>query len=80
MANCRCPKCGSYNTGTAYLNYAGRGITNVLRGTLAAAGALALEAIRPHSPAGHLAFEKIWEETDPGEMKKNKCNNCGHQW
>lgn len=74
----RCPKCGSYDTRTAYENYVGRGIVNVGRAALSLGGGLLGEMIHPI--AGHKAAESIWENTNPGELKTYKCNRCGHEF
>lgn len=76
MGTLRCPKCGSYNTGTAYLNYVGRGLEKV-----AEIGAIA--AMYVFSGVGHAthgAHQFVDEIKNDKPVKGNKCHACGYEW
>ncbi len=75
MANQRCPKCGSYNTGTAYLNYAGKAI----RVTAKFIGAAALGMIAGQGHGYHAAHQMM-ENEDKNKVRGHVCHKCGHTW
>lgn len=71
----KCPKCGSYNTGTAYLNYIGRGATAILGfGVSIATGLIPGKSVH----AAHMAHSTLEEVKKP--MKTQKCKRCGYEW
>ncbi|MBR3743691.1 MAG: hypothetical protein IKN31_01125 [Bacteroidales bacterium] len=75
MAHLKCPKCGSYNTGTAYLNYAGK----ALRVAAEVAGTALLAMTGRHAQA-HYAADRWKEDERKKTVKGNVCHNCGHEW
>ena len=76
MGTSRCPKCGSYNTRTAYENYIGRGLEKVAK-----AGFIAVSYILSGpAHAAHGAHQFADEIKNDEPVLGNKCNNCGHQW
>lgn len=74
MANLKCPKCGSYNTGTAYLNYAAKG----LRVAAEIGASIALGLI--NHGMGHAAGHNALSEEEKKKVKGHKCYHCGHEW
>lgn len=75
MANIKCPKCGSYNTGTAYLNYAAKGLRVVTK----FGASLLLGAISGQAHGVHAAHS-LMEEEEKRKVLGNKCYHCGHEW
>ncbi len=75
MANARCPKCGSYNTGIAYLNYAEKAV----RVTAKFAAALALGLVAGQAHGAH-AGHQMMEKEDKNKVKGHVCHKCGHKW
>lgn len=78
MATSRCPKCGSYNTGIAYLNTAGHVAQQVVAMAGLVGGALAGSLLSRH--LGHKLGETIYNELEPIEILTHECHSCGHKW
>lgn len=78
MGTSRCPKCGSYNTRTAYENYAVKG----LKYAAAIGGPLLGTLITGNNPsvASKYRAQMKVNKLNSEHIKKNKCNDCGHQW
>lgn len=75
MATLKCPKCGSYNTGTAYLNYAAKGLR-----IAAKLGASVLLATISGPGHGAHAGHQLMDEEEKKKVLGNKCYHCGHEW
>ena len=71
----KCPNCGSYNTGTAYLNYAAKGI----RVAAKFGAALALGLIAGSAHGAH-AGKELLEDEEHNCVLGHKCHNCGNEW
>lgn len=75
MATEKCPKCGSYNTGTAYLNYVGKGVRVIGKFALSMAVGM-LSGAAHGSHAGH----SMLDEEEKRKVKGHVCYKCGHEW
>ncbi len=75
MANQRCPICGSYNTGIAYLNYAGKAV----RVTAKFLGAVAIGFIAGPGHGAHINHN-LQEEEEKKQVRGHICHKCGYEW
>lgn len=71
----KCPKCGSKDIGTAYMNYVERGAKAILGFGVSIVTGL---TSGNNSHAAHVAHHTLKEIQKP--MKSHKCKHCGHEW
>lgn len=73
--NQRCPKCGSYDTSIAYLNYVGK----AARVTAKIVGAFAVALVAGQHHGAHLG-QTMMKKEESNVVKGHVCNKCGHEW